>query len=217
LAAVRNFGAIAVALAFLQAAPSQAENRNDRLEGLASACEDLVEIVWSDDAKAVRQKIGELKSQLAAAKSVLSSKAFAALSTRVDAVVAASNEGSASNLSLVTLDAFRDVLDAMHWPNRGVPKSVGLLDYAGFKLSVLARAPQPDWEVAAAIAREAHKYWSDVRKAINKGRALTDLGSTIEKGIDAAIAAHDREELAFAAQVQLDAADLLEQHFQRGK
>ena len=94
-----------------------------------------------------------------------------------------------------------------------MPKEVSLLDYAGFKLHVLAAAPKPDWESMRKTAADAVGWW-DATKAKVSAKKLRDAMKTTVGGLQQAAKTENLPMLELAAQLDLDLVDLLEAHFE---
>jgi hypothetical protein len=90
-----------------------------------------------------------------------------------------------------------------------VPKEVSLLDYAGFKLRVLAATPRPDWQDIRRTVGEAAGWWNAINSQVST-KGLRDAFGSVMRGLDEAAKLENLPMLRFAAQIDLDLVDLLE-------
>src|SRR5262245_18173247 len=92
---------------------------------------------------------------------------------------------------------------------RTAPLEVAMLDYAGFKLSLLAAAKNTDWLRITGAAKESGEFWSALAKAVSD-KSIRNLVAAIQAGLESAVARNDINGVKFAAKVQLEAFDVLE-------
>jgi hypothetical protein len=211
--AARNAVVLALATAGLISLGSAAlAGASSDFESAASTCEDFIELVASGDAPAATAMAGDMRKAFAAISKRLPEAGRADLAARLAAIEAANGRGDGEAASLEAVEAFRTIIVAANDKKPPVPLDVSLLDYSGFKLSILASAKATNWPAVEASAQEAHGFWQRLSSRIkNKGTA--DLMATIDKGLQRAVADHDGPGLAFAAKLTLDAVDVLEQQF----
>jgi hypothetical protein len=100
-------------------------------------------------------------------------------------------------------------MDAARRPS---PIEVAMMDYAGFKLSILAAVPAPDWATIAATAKESDGSWSALGKKVSDA-SIRNLVGAIQDGLKAAVERKDINGVRFAAKMQLEVVDVLEQYF----
>jgi hypothetical protein len=110
------------------------------------------------------------------------------------------------------VEVFRLLVDNLQAGILKIPKEVSLLDYAGFKLRVLAAAPHPEWDAMRKIVVDASAWWTAIKSKISD-KALRDTFNSTIAGLEQAAKIEDRPMLNFAAQIDLDLVDLLEKHF----
>ena len=107
---------------------------------------------------------------------------------------------------------FRSLVDRLDASTLVVPKEVELLDYAGYKLDVLATASKPDWNAISKLAAESEVWW----KAIADRVADKHLRATVTSAIAGIKQAAEQKNLAMlqlGAQIDLDLVDMLEVGF----
>ena len=84
-----------------------------------------------------------------------------------------------------------------------------MLDYSGFKLSILAAGPTADWAAIGATAKDSDSNWSALAKNV-RDSGIRDLAAAIQDGLRSAVARKDIEGVKFAAKLQLGIVDVLE-------
>jgi hypothetical protein len=199
--------AVTLALMATTAAPVAA---NDAMEQAASACEDMIELIGDGDAKAAREKIATLKAAVAKIDTKLDKASRATLTQQIAAIESADKAGNGEAQSLAAVEAFRAIVAAPGRKADPLSVRIALHDYAGFKLAILARNPSPAWDVVAATARDTQENWTRLAPSV-KSKGVTDLVTTINKGLQQSVSLKDRNGLAFAAQLTLDVVDVIEQ------
>ena len=123
-------------------------------------------------------------------------------------------DGTTAADSSVTI--FRMLVDRLDTNTLVVPKEVELLDFAGYKLAVLAAADKPDWSAIGKLADESEAWW----KAIAPGVADKHLRATVTSAIAGTKQAAAQKNLAmlqFGSQMILDLVDQLEVAFKPAK
>jgi hypothetical protein len=195
-------------------AASQAQK--DIMEAAASACEDMVDVVAADGMAAAQPKLVDLKTALKKAHGFLNSDVVAGLDLRAEEMVALAKGNSKTALSLAAIETFKDIVNASDWHNAKIPKDVSMLDYTGFKLSILAADANPDWAAAAKTADEAHLVWGKLVPKF-KDEDLVDLAHILDAGTVDAVKRHDAAGVLFASKLQLVSIDLVETSFLNAK
>ncbi len=138
---------------------------------------------------------------------------FESLSKKLHQAVASKDRTTAADSS-VTI--FRMLVDRLDAKTLVVPKEVELLDFAGYKLAVLAAANQPDWQAISKLADESDAWW----KAISAGVTDKHLRATVTSAITGIQQVADQKNLAmlqFGSQMILDLVDMLEVGFKTAK
>lgn len=177
----------------------------------ASAAEDMIDFALAGDAGRVEEKLSELSPQIPAIRKALGDAAATGVEKRLAEIEAALGQGDFTGVALQANEAFRTIVEA-----RGVtgtvPIEVSLLDYSGFKLKTLANAGSVDWAAMAAATDEASGFWKPLADKV-KEKGLRDLMNSLQDGLSQGVAEQDATQVAFAAQMLLDAVDLLEKSF----
>ena len=104
---------------------------------------------------------------------------------------------------------FRLLIDNLHAKGLKEPREVSLLDYAGFKLRVLASARNPNWQEIRKTVVEVAGWWKVIESKVSQ-KGLHDAFGTTIRGLDDAAKVENLHMLRFAAQIELDLVDLLE-------
>lgn len=216
-----DFNRLSIAILFVSASFSApvfaaTQAQKDIMEAAASACEDMVDVVAADGIPAAQPKLVDLKAALKKAHGFLKTDVAAQLDLRAEAMAALAKGTSKTKLSLAAIETFKDIVNASDWHNAKIPKDVSMLDYTGFKLSILASDPNPDWATAAKTANEAHSAWDKLVPKF-KDEDLVDLAHTLDAGTVDAVRRHDAAGVLFASKLQLVSIDLVETSFLNAK
>jgi hypothetical protein len=199
-------------------APASAatQAQKDIMEAAASACEDMVDAVAATGMAAAQPKLVDLRAALKKAHGFLKADVAAQLDQRAEAMTGLAKGTSKTELSLAAIETFKDIVNASDWHNAKIPKDVSMLDYTGFKLSILASDANPDWATAAKTADEAHVVWDKLVPKF-KDEDLVDLAHTLDAGTVDAVKRHDAAGVLFASKLQLVSIDLIETSFLNAK
>ena len=136
-------------------------------------------------------------------------KKFGSLRGSLHQAIAAKDHVAAADAA-VTI--FRLLIDRFDGSTLVVPKEVDLLDYAGYKLDVLAADKSPDWTAIAKLAGESEAWWMEVAPKVADKHLRATMSSAIA-GMKQAAAEKNLSMLKYAAQMDLDLVDLLEDGF----
>ena len=200
---------ILFATAMAVASPSQASQINDVLLGSMSPYEDLIEYALSgkdyDVSKALITADQHSKSVTKTLPAPTAQKFNAMMEALHKAVKSKENNMTA----MYAADIFRLLAENLQNDSLDVPKEVSLLDYAGFKLRVLAASKKPDWQDIRMTIDEATGWWDVVRSKVSMN-GLSNTFDTLIRGLDASAKTRNLDMLGFAAQMTLDLVDLLE-------
>ena len=187
--------------------------KNDVLMGATSPFEDLADFGLAKNDGGIRTSLAAVHKQAPAVRKALSAEAGRRFDGLVSALGKAAGEKSHQAVADHAVEAFRVLIENLDAAGLQVPKEVGLLDYAGFKIRVLGAAPRPDWNAMRKTVGEAGGWWNAIKAKV-PSRALSDaMGSTLH-GLQEASRSENLPMVRFAAQMYLDLVDLLETHFE---
>jgi hypothetical protein len=189
-------------------------NRNAKLADAASIAEDLIDLALDGKADKVAEKVSAMRKALATLRPLIADDGFATVEGQVTEMEQASAKNDAVGAALAAVEAYRIIEKATDAARGPVPLEVAMIDYAGFKLSLLVARPEPDWTAVAVTAREADGNWAALAKKIQDA-SLRDLGSAIQDGLRGAVERKDINGVKFAAKMQLGVVDVLEGYFKR--
>ena len=111
---------------------------------------------------------------------------------------------------------FRMLVDRLETNTLVVPKEVELLDFAGYKLAVLAGANKPDWQAISKLADESDAWWKAIAARVTDKHLRATVTSAIA-GIKQAAVEKNLAMLQFGSQMILDLVDMLEGGFKTAK
>lgn len=193
-----------------------AAKANATLLRASSPFEDMVEFALARNDASIAKSLKAADSHAAAVREALPTAAAAQFDTMLQALHKAATAKEHHAVAMSAVEVFRLLIDNLEAGSLKVPKEVSLLDYAGFKLHVLAAAPQPDWGAMRRTVEDAAEWWAAIKsKVTDKG--LRDAFNSTVRGLQEAGKVEHLPMLNFAAQVDLDLVDLLEGHFEHKK
>jgi hypothetical protein len=194
------------------ATPIKDAKRNSTLAAAASITEDLIDFALAGKPDAVVEKVGAMRKTFPTLRPMLSESDAATLERRVIEMEQASAKGDITGTALAAVEAYRTIESAMDVARTPVPIEVAMMDYSGFKLSILAGAQTTDWPAIAATTMEADSFLIALAKKI-QDTSIRNLVSAIQSGLKVAVERKEINGVKFAAKMQLEVVDVLEQYF----
>ena len=177
----------------------------------ASAAEDMIDFALAGDPGRVEQKLVELTDQTPELRQAFGDAVAGLIETRLGNIESALAQKDLVEVALQANEAFRAIVEA-RGKDGTVPLEVSLLDYSGFKLKTLSTGGTIDWAAIGSARDEASGFWNAMTdKVADKG--LRDLMNSLQGGLDQGVSERDATQVRFAAQMLLDAVDLLEKAF----
>lgn len=204
------------ALAFSMASASQAAQLDDPLVSGMSPFEDLIEVALDGNDSGISSALGDADRQSIRVQKALAipvAKQLAGLMEDLHRAAAASAHLRVANDAV---DAFRLLIDNVQVETHSMPRELSLLDYAGFKLRVLAAADKPSWKDIRKTVDDADAWWKALHGRVSE-RSLRDAFDSTVRGLHDATRIEDVPMLRFAAQIDLDLVDLLEVDLERSR
>ena len=192
--------------------PMPASDRNDAIGDIASLTEDIADFAMTGNRGAVEDALAKYRDGLGEIRGLVDDATATATAKSLATIEAALAANNMSGVAVAASDSFKTLESALDKTALTVPLEISMLDYVGFRLKAMAGAVTPDWAGIGAVVKEADGYWSVVEPMI-KDKGLRDLMTSIHDGLAGAVAAKDPGRLSFAAQMELDAVDLLEHYF----
>lgn len=191
------------------ASTSQASQTNEVLLGSMSPFEDMIEYALagkdSDVSKALTAADQHSKSVTTNLPAPAAQKFAAQMDTLRKAAMSKNNHKTAT----YAVDIFRLLAENLQADSLEVPKEVSLLDYAGFKLRVIAASKKPDWRDTRMTIDEATGWWNTIRSKVSM-TGLSNTFDTLIRGLETSAKTRNIDMLGFAAQMTLELVDLLE-------
>jgi len=204
------FLAIVFSLAMTTSAPaSQAINANEVLLSAMSPFEDMIEFALAKSDSDVSNALAAADQQAIGVKTVLPASAASQFDTLMAGLRRAATDKDHHKAASGAVEVFRLLIDNLQTKGLKETKEVSLLDYAGFKLRVLAAAPNPDWQDIRRTVGEAAGWWNTIESRVSQ-KGLRDVFGTSIRGLDDAARLESIPMLRFAAQIELHLVDLLE-------
>lgn len=196
------------------AVPDMDPHRNSKLGDAASIAEDLIDNVLSGKADKVAEKVAAMRKTMTTLRPLVGDSDFATIGRQVTDMEQASAKNDVVGTALAAVEVYRTVENATDAARGPVPLEVAMMDYAGFKLSLLTAVPSIDWANIATTAKEADTNWTVLGKKI-PDTGLRNLVSTIQDGLTGAVERRDINGVKFASKMQLEVVDVLEEYFKR--
>jgi len=193
-----------------------ASKANDTLLRASSPFEDMVEFALARNDASISKSLTAADRGAAAVRDALPTPAAARFDTLLQTIRRTARAKEHYAVAVSAVEVFRLLIDNLDAESLKVPKEISLLDYAGFKLHVLAAAPQPDWGAMRGTAEDAAGWWAAIKSKVSDSK-LRDAFSTTARGMQQAGKAEHLPMLDFAAQMDLDLVDLLERYFEGRK
>jgi hypothetical protein len=211
--AISPSGAITTITETVSYAPHVDSAKNAALAAAASPCEDFVEAMLANDATGTRTALLKIEAALGALKGTIDDQALTSLDQVLTSANTSSGAGDTYDAAIAILNLYRRLQDLMDAAALVVPVQVGVLDHAGFKLSVLMTSAAPNWTEAIATAAEGGRVLGEVSSQINE-RNLATLAQSIVQSAQHAAERQDAAGLRLAASQILAVVDLLERDFE---
>ena len=208
-----SFLAAAFVIASLAWAHGQdAAKANAILLRATSPYEDMVGFALAKNTASLTKALAAADKSAAGVKAVLSTAAASKFESLVQSIHQSATDNKHHAVAASAVEVFRLLIDNLEASGLKEPREVSLLDYAGFKLHVLAAAEHPDWEAMRKAVADAAGWWEAIKtKVADKG--LRDAFNSTIRGLQTASKTENLPMLNFAAQMDLDLVDLLEAHF----
>jgi hypothetical protein len=201
---------------FAQEASAEDLGRNAKLADAASINEDLIAAALGGKADKVAEKVTAMRKALPMLRPLLDAATFDVLARELTAMEQAMAGKDLPAIALASVEAYRIIEGATDPAQRPAPIEVAMLDYSGFKLSILAAGPTAEWAAIGATAKDSDSNWSALAKNV-RDSGIRDLAAAIHDGLRSAVARKDIEGVKFAAKLQLGIVDVLEGYFKRAK
>jgi hypothetical protein len=209
------FLAVASLIVSLACAHGQtAAKANAILLRAMSPYEDMVGFALAKNTERMTKALAAADKSAAGVKAVLPASAASQFDSLLQAIHQSATGNNHHQVAASAVDVFRLLIDNLQADGLKEPKEVSLLDWAGFKLHVLATAGRPDWEAMRNTVANAAGWWEAIKaKVTDKG--LRDAFNSTIGGLQTASKTENLPMLNFAAQMDLDLVDLLEAYFKR--
>jgi hypothetical protein len=203
-----------LAIAFIlavtpSASAGQTSRANDLLLSAMSPFEDMTEFALAGSDSDISKTLVAADQQATIVKKALPAPAASQLATLMGDLHKAAAAKDHHEVARRAVEVFRLLIDNLRAKDLKVPKEVSLLDYAGYRLRVLAAAKSPDWQDIQKTAGEAAGWWNAIKSKVSDSALRATFDSVI-RGLGDAAKLQNLPMLRFAAQIDLDLVDLLE-------
>ena len=187
--------------------------RNELLLSVISPFEDILESAMAKDDRALESSVAVATGMVASVKNTMSPVAFKSFDLLVSEINEYSNDQRYDLVLLRSLEAYKVLAYQLDPVQLKIPLEVIWLDYIGFEIQALSNMTDPNWHMLQKSVEEAFKLWSPVEQKITSN-GLRDVYNTTLNGLAVALETKNIPMLHFAAQIDLDLVDLLENYFE---
>ncbi len=191
-------------------------SRNAALSDAASINEDLIGLALEGKAEKVAEKVTAMRKMIPALRSLLDASTLESVTRQLSDMEQASAKNDVLAVALASVEAYRFLENAMDPASRPAPLEVAMLDYSGFKLSILSRKEVTDWQAVAVTAKDSDAAWMILTKKVQE-TSLRNLVAAIQDGLRNSVERKEINGVGFAAKMQLEVVDVLEDYFKRGR
>jgi len=203
-----------LAIAFLlavspSASVSPAIKANDVLLSAMSPFEDMIEFALAGKDSDISKALVAADQHVTDVKKTLSASAASEFTALMESLHRAATNKDHHGVARSAVEVFRLLIDNLHAKDLEVPMEVSLLDYAGFKLQVLAATESPDWRDIRETIGDTAGWWNAINSKVTE-KGLRDTFDSVIRGLGDAARLENLPMLRFAAQLDLDLVDLLE-------
>ena len=193
--------------ASFSAAPITDPAQRQSLVDSAEHFENLTESAFAGPAQSA-PKLALARASAVSIRKLLAPDQQALLDAALATITQAEKEHKPVDLSLGSNEAYRVVLTRAGGEAK-IPLAIGMLDYAGFRITADGKDFPPRWDDMAKALQFAAQQWSSVKPRIDKP-ASADAFDHALTALQEAIAAKNVKLLSEAATRELDLVDVLE-------
>lgn len=197
-----------VAAAEVQPAPQPPPAQRALLTAAAQKFGDLTETAFSDASGTERRRVLAVAAA-AQVRPMLTPDDQGLLDSALVEIATGLREHRQPAIALGGANAFRTILSAAGGEG-ALPLEVGLLDYAGFRITALNHEPQPRWEEISKTVLFANQQWSAVKQRVTRP-AVANTFDHVLTALQEAAAARNSALVGTAAQQELELVDAIEQ------
>ena len=200
----------------LSASAGDAQAANDTLLKATSPFEDMVKYSLDRKEAKLAKALATANSQVEAIRGALPAEGKSRFDTLFLTLQKSATATNHYAIAKASFEIFHLLIENLTNEGLKIPIEVSWLDYAGFKLHVLASAPKKDWASMDSTIEDATKWWEAIKMKVAEKNLRYAMDSDIQ-GLRQSIKSKNLPMLYFAAQMDLDLVDLLENHFEGKK
>ena len=200
----------------LSASAGDAQAANDTLLKATSPFEDMVKYSLDRKEAKLAKALATANSQVEAIRGALPAEGKSRFDTLFLTLQKSATATNHYAIAKASVEIFHLLIENLTNEGLKIPIEVSWLDYAGFKLHVLASAPKKDWASMDSTIEDATKWWEAIKMKVAEKNLRYAMDSDIQ-GLRQSIKSKNLPMLYFAAQMDLDLVDLLENHFEGKK
>lgn len=191
---------------------SNAVKKNTALSASAEIFENIAESARVMKPKEFYEAMSRHEGNKAGIRSLLSSAQISEIDEITALIGTAWTDGEKLQVALGAIEAYRFLETAMKRGPSDLPLNVSMLDYSGFKLTILSSAKNTDWSSIESTIDDANQWWQTLSPQI-KDRDLRQAMDRTMLAFQQASRSRDKAMLVYAAEMDLILVDALEKSF----
>jgi len=195
------------------AIPGELSKSNETLLDASSPFEDMVEFALAKNDEGIKHSLAEADRTTAAIHGALPKEATEQFDTLLRLIHTAAAAKQHSAVATHCVETFHLFIENLDPESLSVPREISLLDYAGFRLHTVTAAPEPDWNAVRTTVHDAETWWTAIKSKVSNTGLRDAFESTI-RGLKQGAMLEHLPVIDFAAQMDLDLVDLLEEYFE---
>ncbi|MDB6123291.1 MAG: hypothetical protein JWQ71_2284 [Pedosphaera sp.] len=210
---VLGFLGVSLTGVIAQDAASDVAKMNHTLMHATGPYEDMVGPALAKNKKDVAALLATADKEADSVKQALPAEAAKQFDTLLKAIHQAADAKDNLALAKNSVAVFRLLVDHLKADALKIPLEVSLLDWAGYELQVLASADKPDWSAMNKVAADSETWWKAMSTTKVPDKHLRATMTSAIRGIKQAIQEKNLTMVKFAAQMDLDLVDVVEDTF----
>jgi len=201
-------------LGYAGSAMAKEKVSNEALFGYMSPFEDMTEFALDKDIAEIDENLPEIIKIARELEEVVDAATSAEFNKLTKAIYDARKSKNFGLIALNATDAYKLLVDKLDEKKLEVPKEVAVLDYVGFKIHALLFQKNIDWELVRKAVHQGYNQWAMLKNKVSDKALRDTMDSTISGMVIASQIKHP-DMMRFAAQIDLDLVDMLEDYFEK--
>ena len=185
--------------------------QSDTIEKLCSPFEDITEYsALVGDTAGMKKSLSEISKLTPIIDSNFSKKDSREINKSIRKMNFYFSRKKYVKLATQAMNAYKRIITKINW-GMSFPNELAQLDYVGFRMKIYVKKKQ-SWNEISRLVLLAVKEWNAIRNKVND-KPLVDTEDKIIEGLKKGAETRNYELIDFAADMQLNVVDLLENFF----